>query len=105
MEVSLGLGFPALLSEQVDSGAVLPLQALHSDLMCRHPGTLDALVCGPQKSDGNPTLHVSARPRVGLLPLCCEESGCPFRVASTSTPSSPPTEVRNSKTMSSMQEV
>ena len=76
MEVSWGLGvFPARLSEEFHSGAVLPLRALHTDLLCRHPGPPYELVCGPNQSDGNTTLDVSARPRVGLPPLCCEAAG------------------------------
>ena len=72
--------FPVRLSEQVDTGTVLPLQALHTDLMFRQPRPLDALVCGPHQSDGNPTLGLSARPRLGLLPLCCKAAGYPFQL-------------------------
>ena len=39
----------------------------------------DALMCGPHQSDGNPILDVSARPQVGLLPLCYEAAGYTFQ--------------------------
>ena len=58
------------LLEEVDPGAVFPLRVLETILVRRHPGTLDALVCGLHQSDGDPTLDVSARPWVGFLPLC-----------------------------------
>ena len=74
-----GFGFfPGHLSEDVNSVAILPLWFLHPDLMCWHPGTLDAPVCDSRQSDGNPTLDISARPRVGFLPICGEATGCPF---------------------------
>ena len=52
----------ARLPEEVYPRSVLPLRALDSDIVRQHPGPLDAPVCGPHKSDGNPTLDVSARP-------------------------------------------
>ena len=70
---------PTRLYEQVDLLAVLLLQALHADLMWCPPGPLDAPICGPHQSDGNPTIDISARPRVGLPPLCCEATGYPFQ--------------------------
>ena len=70
--------FLARLSNQVDPGVIVPLQDLHDTLMYRHPGPPDAPVCGPHQSYGNPTLDVSTRRRVRLLPLCCELSGYPF---------------------------
>ena len=72
-------GLPARLLEEVKSGSVLPLRALHTDPMFRHPGTLDVPVCGPHQSDGNRTLNVSIHPRVGLLTLGCEADGYPFQ--------------------------
>ena len=68
-------GFGAFLErllEEVYSGAVLPLQALHTDIMCPPTGPLDAPVCGLHQSDGNPTLEISARTRVGLIPFFCK---------------------------------
>ena len=52
-------------------------------MLIRYAGTLYppyALVCGPHKSGGNPTLDVSARPQVGLLPICYEVDGYPFQI-------------------------
>ena len=54
--------FPECLSEEVQSDAVLQLQALQVDLLCWKPGPPDELVCGPRQNDGNPTLDVSAHP-------------------------------------------
>ena len=66
MEFSRYLGgFPARLSEKLQPSAVLPLGALHADFLCRHPGSPDLPVCGLHQSDGNPSLAVSARTRVG----------------------------------------
>ena len=73
--------FPERLSEQVGPRAVLPLRELNDDIMCRQPRPPDALVCGPHQSDGNPTFDISARPRIGLLPLFCEVDGYPFQVS------------------------
>ena len=69
---------PSRLSEQVEPGAFLPLQAMYADLVWRHLGSLDAPVCGPHQSDGNPDLDVSALPIVGLLSLCLELTDYPF---------------------------
>ena len=43
------------------------------------PWTLDAPLFGPYQSYGDPTIDVSAHPRVGLPPLCCEVTGYPFQ--------------------------
>ena len=59
----IGFGVPwARLPELVWLGDVLPLWAMNTYPMCWHPGTPDALMCGPHQSDGNPTLGISARP-------------------------------------------
>ena len=55
------------------------MQELHDDPMFEHPGPPDAPVCGPYQIYGSPALDVSTRPRVGLLPLCCEADGYPFQ--------------------------
>ena len=73
-------GFPARLSGQVEPGTILPLRVLYSDLILRNPEPQDSPVCCPYQSDGNPTLDVSSRPRVGFLPLCFEAAGYPFCV-------------------------
>ena len=67
----------ACLQEQVEPGAVFPLQAMNAALVRRHPGFLDSLMCGLHQSDGDPTLDVSARPGVGVTSLCCEADGYP----------------------------
>ena len=72
-------GGGARLPEQCQAVLVFPLRSLHTDFLCRHPWPSDAPVCGPQKSDCNPTLDVSARLWVGLLPLWCEATGYPFQ--------------------------
>ena len=74
------LGFStACLSKEVQCSSVLQLRVLHADMMCRHPGPLYALVCGMYQIYSNPTLDVSTRPQVGLLPLCCEADIYPFQ--------------------------
>ena len=65
----------ARLLEKVLSGAILPLQALHPDLMCRIPGLPYTLVCEPYQSDGKNTLGIFARIGVRLPPPFCEASG------------------------------
>ena len=83
------------LPEEVETGSVFPLRVLDANLVRRHHGPPDAPVCGLHQSDGNPTLYVSSRPRVGLLPLFCEATGYPFQVflqrplRTLSTPVSP----------------
>ena len=69
----------ARLLEEVEPGAVLPLQALDTNFVRRDPGPPDALVFDPYQIDGNPTLDVPARPQVGLPPLCCKATGYPFQ--------------------------
>ena len=46
--------------------------------MFRHPGPPDAPMFGLHQGDGNPTLDLYARPRVGFLPIFCEASGYHF---------------------------
>ena len=43
------------------------------------PLTLECTGVWPAQSDGDPTLDVSACPRVRLAPLFCEASGYPFK--------------------------
>ena len=78
-----GLSWPgdilARLPEEVDPGAVFPLRLLDDNILRRHPGPLDSPVCGPHQSDGDTDIYVSARPRVGLPPLCCKAAGYPFQ--------------------------
>ena len=63
------------LSEQVDPGAVLTLQAMYADLVSHHHGPLDTPVCGPHQGDVNPNFELSAFPGVGMLPIFCEAAG------------------------------
>ena len=56
------------------------------------PWTPDSPVCGLHQSDGNPTLDISARPRVGLTPLFARRLDKLFRVSPASTPSIPSTD-------------
>ena len=74
------------LPEEVDLSTVFQLWALEANIVRRHPRPPDVPVYGLHQSDGNPTLDVSAHPRVGLLPLCCEATSYPFRAAIESTP-------------------
>ena len=69
----------ACLLEELDPGAVLPLQPLETNLVRRHLVTPDTPVCGPHQIDGDPTIDVSARPRVGFPPLFGEATGYPFK--------------------------
>ena len=67
------------LLEDVEPGAVSPLQAPAANIVRRHPVPPYALVCGQHQSDGDPTLDISARPGEGLQPICCEAAGYPFQ--------------------------
>ena len=67
------------LPEEVDTGAVFPLQELDANIVCQHPGPPDSQVCVPHQCDGDPTLDVSAHPGLGLPPLCYEATGYPFQ--------------------------
>ena len=79
MEFS-GFGvFPERLYEQVEPGIILPLWALHIDIIWRNPVPMDVMVCEPHQSDGNPNIDVYVRPRLGLLPLCCKAAGYTFQ--------------------------
>ena len=69
------------LPEEVDPGTVFPLRSMDANIVLRHPGPLDTQVCSPHQSDDDPTLDVSARPRVGLPSFCCEVNGYPFQVS------------------------
>ena len=76
VEVSRSLGFfPARLSEEVQSGTVLPLRTLNADIMCWQPGPPYAPVCVLHQSDGNTTIDVSVRPRAGFPKFCSKAAG------------------------------
>ena len=72
------LDLSARLPEEVETGKVFPLQALDANIVHQNPGPLDALVCGPHSSDGDPTLDVSTHSIVGFLPLYYEVTGYNF---------------------------
>ena len=60
-EVQLrGLGGIPFLSEEAEDHAVLPLGTGHADVELRNPGSSDAAVGGPYKSDCHFTIHVPA---------------------------------------------
>ena len=84
-------GFLVCLLEEYQSSAVLPIRALQADIIFQNPGPLDAPVCGPHQSDGNPNFDVSARLRVGFPPLFVRRLDNLFGVSPASTPSSPST--------------
>ena len=67
------------LPEEVEPGSVFSLRALDANLVHWHSEPLDTLVCGLYQSDGYPTIDLSARFRVRLLPLCCEATGYSFQ--------------------------
>ena len=67
------------LHEEVDTSVFFPLQALHTNLVLRHPEPPDAPVCGPHQIYVNPTIDSSERPRVGLPLLCCKLTVYPFQ--------------------------
>ena len=97
-EIFSGLEF--LPDEPIGNGLVRRLPttvgvARWTDVL--EPWTPYVLVCGLHQVDGNLTLDVSARPQVGLLPIFCDVDGYPFRVAYTSTSSSPSTEATKGK--------
>ena len=78
-----GFSFPgdllARLPKEVEAGSVLPLRAMEYNIVRRHPGTPDALVCGPHQSASDTTLDVSARSGVGFPPIFYEAAGCLFQ--------------------------
>ena len=57
------------LTVEVDTGAVLLMGALYTNLYYQHYVTPDTVVSRPHQSDSNPTLDVSAHTRAGFLPL------------------------------------
>ena len=82
-EVSGGLvclgGVLACLPKEVDPRAPLPLGPLHAYPVRCHPGSLYAAVGGTHQRDRNPTLDVSTRLQVGMLPLGGQATGYPLQ--------------------------
>ena len=73
------LDLSARFYEEFETGTFFPLQTLDANLVRRHPGNPDSSVCGPHQSDGDPTIGISACPRVALPTRCCEAGGYPFQ--------------------------
>ena len=67
------------LPKEVEPRAILPLRPLNADPVRWHPGSLYAALGGAHQSDRNPTLDVSTRLRVGLLPLGGQATGYTFQ--------------------------
>ena len=67
------------LSEEVDTGPVLPLRSLNTDIVRRHPGSTDSGVSLSDQCYCNPTLYVDAHTRLGMFPLHCKAEGYAFK--------------------------
>ena len=65
--------------KEVKPRTILPLGSLHAYTLCWHPGSLYAAMSGAHQGDCNPTLDVSTRLWVGLLPLGGQVTGYPFQ--------------------------
>ena len=85
------VGALAYLPEEVNTCAILPLEPLHTDPVCRHPGSLYSAVGDMHQSYYSPNLNVSARLRVGFFHLVARRLANLFRVTVASTPRSPST--------------
>ena len=66
------------LPEYMETGTLVPLQVLNTNIVCHHPGASDTVVGWSGQSYCNPILYVDARPRVGLFPLSREADGYTF---------------------------
>ena len=73
-----GVALLKCLHKEVEPRSILPLGLLHADQVCLHLGSSYAAMGGVHQSDCNPTLDVSTRLRVGLLPLAGQATGYPF---------------------------
>ena len=74
-----GIWSSGVLIEEVYPRPILPLGSLHADPVCRHPGSIYTAISGAYQSDGNRTLDVSTRLRVGLAPLGGQVTGNTFQ--------------------------
>ena len=59
----------------METGAILPLRPLGTDLVFQHLGDPDVAVILPYRSGVDPTPDIPACMRVGLLPLGGEADG------------------------------
>ena len=73
----MGVGL-VCLPKEVDPRAILALGPLHADTVHWYPGSSYAAVGGAHQSDCNPTLDVSTRLRVVLLPIGGQSTGYPL---------------------------
>ena len=69
-----GLSF-LYLSVEVEYSTILPMELLHDDLNCMHPGSHDTAVSGFHHCYAEPTPNIPACPVVGLPPLGIEATG------------------------------
>ena len=65
----LAVGFPMLLSVEVQTGNILPLMTFCADIDRGHLQDPDAMVGRPHQRDGVYTLYISTSLQIGLLPL------------------------------------
>ena len=65
--------------EEVEAAPILPLKSLHTDILWQQPEWPDTSVGCSDQGDGNPTIYVSARPRLGLFPFRCEAAVYAFK--------------------------
>ena len=70
--------FASCLSGYVETGTVLPLWLLNTDLLIWHLGAPDAMVDCYEQFYCKPTLYVAACSRVGMFPLCHEAADNAF---------------------------
>ena len=63
----------------METGTVLPLNPLNTDILRQHPVIPNAEVGQSDQCYFHHILNVSARPRVGLFPFCCEANGYVFK--------------------------
>ena len=73
-------------------GPILPLWLLYLDPVHWNPGSPYVLVCGTNQCDGHPTLDVSARLIVGLLPFFQMKLSMHLSAAFISRPRKPSTD-------------
>ena len=74
-----GVALLECLPKEVEPRAIPPLGLLHADPVRWHPGSSYAAMGGAHQSDCNPTIDVSARLQVGLIPLGGQATGYPFQ--------------------------
>ena len=65
----LAVGFPMLLSVEVQTGNILPLMPFHADIDHGHLQDTDVMVGRSHQCDGVYTLYISTSLQIGLLPL------------------------------------